>query len=277
MDELLRTVQEAASEYYHVYGELGRESANDVWYLGKDRGTGRLVALRLRRSGTGPDGKPDYDLDVARELDASVSAGAGNCHACGHQLRRWARFCTNCGVDLAAGGDNPSSPGARAALLEEVRAAAQGVYDVLGEMPWGGGGGVVYFAIEKASQRLVRLRLRQDTEGFELGETRVVMPLGERLAASYVTQEQRPAMSSRETARPQFAPEELAGARPAAQREPASIFAEPAAEPPRRAGARPSGTVRLGGRDVEAVALLKVVAAVAVGLLVLVIALLVSR
>jgi hypothetical protein len=282
VDELLRTVREAASEYYHVYGELGRESDDEVWYLAKDRSSAKLVALRLRRAGTGPDGKPDYDLSVARELDASVAVGAGDCPACHKQIRRWARFCTNCGVDLAAEGQNPSSPGERAVLLEEVRAAAQGVYEVLGEMPWGGGGGVVYFAIEKATQRLMRLRLKQDTGGFELGETRVLMPLGERLAASYVTQEHHAAIPSREVQDPRFTPEELEAGRRAAREaaaEQRSIFAEPPRpEPVQVYPPRPQPVlVRIGGKDYDAVTLLKVMAGVVGVLVALVIVLLLSR
>lgn len=288
MDELLRTVQEAASEFYHVYGELGRESADDVWYLGKDRSTARLVALRLRRVGVGPDGKPDYDLSAAQELDGSVSVGAGDCVACRKPLRRWARYCTHCGADLAVKGENPSSPGARAALLAEVRAAAQGVYDVLGEMPWGGGGGMVYFAVEKATQRLVRLRLRPDDEGFQLGETRVMMPLGDRLAASYVTHEHTPVLASREVENPRFTAEELAAGRRAALEEAGagggsagSIFEEPDPAVPPASGGTPAppprGTVMIAGREYEGQVVIRAMLGVIVVLVILVLMLLVTR
>ena len=191
MGDLLGTVRDAATPHYHVYGELGRESVDDIWYLGKEHASEKLVALRLHRIGTLPDGGPDYDLEIAHELDGSVAVGQAQCHHCGAELRRWARFCTQCGGDLSTSTENPSSPGARAALLAEVKSAAAGVYDVLGEMPWAGGVGTVYFAVEKASGRLVRLRLMQQGEGFELGETRVAMPFAEQLTASYVTGEQR--------------------------------------------------------------------------------------
>jgi len=187
MDEFLQLVRDVAAGDYEVFGELGRESDADIWYLARDRQTRKLVALRLKREGIGADQKPEYSLDVARELDKSVSIGAGECRYCGANLRRWARFCTQCGADLTDGGKTPTSPQAREQILLEVRAAAAEYYDVLGEMPWADGAGTVYFAIEKSSGRLVRLRLRQDAEGSSLGETRVMMELEERVQASYVT------------------------------------------------------------------------------------------
>lgn len=187
MDEFLQLVREVAAGAYEVFGELGRESEADIWYLARDRQTRKLVALRLKREGIGADQKPEYSLDVARELDKSVSVGAGECRQCGANLRRWARFCTQCGADLTDGGKAPTSPQAREQILLEVRAAAAEYYDVLGEMPWADGAGTVYFAIEKSSGRLVRLRLREDAEGSSLGETRVMMELEERVQASYVT------------------------------------------------------------------------------------------
>lgn len=187
MDEFLQRVREVAAGDYEVFGELGRESDADIWYLARDRQTRKLVALRLKRERIGVDQKPEYSLDVARELDKSVSIGAGECRQCGANLRRWARFCTQCGADLTEGGKPLTSPQAREQILLAVREAAAVFYDVLGEMPWADGAGTVYFAIEKSSGRLVRLRLRQDAEGSSLGETRVMMELEERVQASYVT------------------------------------------------------------------------------------------
>lgn len=189
VDRFLELVRQVASEFYEVFGELGREGDEDVWYLARGHDDGKLVALKLHRTGQGPDGKPAYDLEVAQELDSQVSVGSEVCPACNATLRRWARFCTNCGVDLTeAGGGTPSSPPAREALLEQVKGASAGVYDVIGEMPWAGGAGHVYFALEKATKRLVRLRLRSDAGGGRhLAETQVFLPIAERVAATYVT------------------------------------------------------------------------------------------
>lgn len=109
------------------------------------------------------------------------------CPRCGAALRAWARFCGKCGADVSSAAAVPADPAGRAELLEQVREAAGEVYRVLGEMPWAGGGGLVYFALEKESGRLVRLRLQASTEGMALGETRMAVPL-ERLAADYVSE-----------------------------------------------------------------------------------------
>lgn len=245
-EDLLSVVREVAADYYHVYGELGREGA-DFWYLAKTRSDGKLVALRLGKTGTGPAGKPDYELEVARELDSHVSVGYGECHACRAPLRRWARFCTSCGTDLSAGGQNPSSPAARHALLEQVKHAAEGTYDVIGEMPWAGGGGVVYFAIEKRSQRLVRLRLNADEQGGgELAETRVLLPLSQRLAASYVTGESDPSIAR-----------VLNTPAPASASASAPPLRPPAGQPERRREP-PSPKVTVGGFEVDAATAIKV-------------------
>jgi len=275
VDEFLRVVTEVASEYYHVYGELGRDSDADIWYLARDRSNAKLVALRLHRIGTGPDGKPDLDLEVARQLDGSVAVGVGECHVCGAQLRRWARFCTKCGADLAQG-QNVSSAGARAALLAEVKAAAAELYDVLGEMPWAGGAGAVFFAIEKLSGRLVRLRLRQQDSGFELGETRVMMRLSERIDATYVTRDDMPAIPSRSVQKPDFKSDDVAAGRAEAE---ASGGTSPPHRPevvvgPPRERAPAPGMIRIRGRDVEAVTLVKVLGGVVLLLVVLMIGML---
>lgn len=189
MDDLLQTVRAAADEFYEVYGELGRESASDIWYLARDRATKTLVALRLRLTGTDSTGKPDYELDVEKELSSTVAVGFGDCPSCSSPIRRWAKFCTQCGKNLGLGTKVPTSPGERAALAEEVRLAAAAEYDVLGEMPWDNGAGIVYFAIQKSNGRLVRLRLKEDeAEGLVLKETRGILPFAERFSAAYLTQ-----------------------------------------------------------------------------------------
>lgn len=185
-EALLRQVR-ATAEGFEVFGELGRNGDADVWYLGREEGATTLVALRLWRRGGDSGGPPVYSLEVARELDDSVARGAGACPACGAGVRAWARFCGKCGTDLAGLAAAPADPAERRALLAQVREAAGGAYEVLGEMPWGGGVGIVYFALEKATGLLVQLRLRPEGEGMALGETHVTVPL-DRLQAGYVTQ-----------------------------------------------------------------------------------------
>ena len=191
MDELLQTVRDAAAGEFEVYGELGREGPYSIWYLARGVADQKLVALRLHLVPSAPGTKPEYDLEVAQELNAAVAVGLGDCPKCKTSIRRWMRFCTQCGADLGLGGQLPTTATDRAVMLEVVRTAAASEYDVLGEMPWTGGG-IVYFALEKSNGRLVRLRLKASDGGFELGLTRALLPLAERISAAYVTSVQEP-------------------------------------------------------------------------------------
>ncbi len=171
--DLLDVIRKVAAEY-EVFGELGRKSDTDVWFLARQDRDAPLVALRLLPRGTDQWGDPRYDVEMAKEIGASVAAGQTACDACGAPLRTFARFCGHCGADQAKGvrGGVPSVAD-RKLLLAEVREAASALYDVLGEMPWAGGDGVVYFALTRSTGALVRLRLRDAEAGMELGETRV--------------------------------------------------------------------------------------------------------
>lgn len=171
--DLLEVVRKVAREY-QVFGELGRKSDADVWFLARKGTDEGLVALRLLARGTDQWGDPKYEVEMAKEVGAAVAAGQTACDACGASLRTFARFCGHCGADQAKGvkGGTPSVAD-RKLLLAEVREAASELYDVLGEMPWAGGEGVVYFALNRANGELVRLRLREADAGMELGETRV--------------------------------------------------------------------------------------------------------
>ncbi len=171
--DLLDVIRKVAADY-QVFGELGRKSDTDVWFLARKGEDAPLVALRLLSRGIDQWGDPRYDVEMAKEVGASVAAGQTACDACGAPLRTFARFCGHCGADQAKGvkGGAPSVAD-RKLLLAEVREAASALYDVLGEMPWAGGDGVVYFALTRSTGALVRLRLRDAEAGMELGETRV--------------------------------------------------------------------------------------------------------
>lgn len=185
-DELLEHVR-ATAEGFTVFGELGRKSERDIWYLARDDEARALMALRLRQEGVDEEGQPAYSLEIAKELDKEVPLGEGECPHCGARLRSFARFCGKCGGDLTASSQMPASAAERAALLEEVRIASAEVYDVVGEMPWGGGAGLVYFALEKSTGRLVRLRLKREGADYSLGETQAAMALKTKVLAAYTS------------------------------------------------------------------------------------------
>ena len=149
-DELLRAVKEAAAAEYDILGEMGRGERGSVVYLSRERASQKLVALKLR-----PDGG-EFELSVLRELDASVPAMGNKCPSCKVELVGWGRFCSHCGKDLSG---TRSGEASREELLKAVQGAAEGEYEVLGEMERSEGGGVVYFARELKSGRLVALRL----------------------------------------------------------------------------------------------------------------------
>ena len=169
-DELLDAVRETAASEYEVFGEISRSPDGTVAYLARDRHDGKLVALRLSRSRPGNE----YLLEVAKQLDASVPAPAGNCPRCGAPLRSWGRFCTQCGFDQWTG--TPTGAGQSAEeLLAAVKQATAGKFEILGQMSRAQGGGVVYFAREIATGKVEALRLRQERDqGYSIGLTNVL-------------------------------------------------------------------------------------------------------
>jgi hypothetical protein len=179
-ERLRQAVQATVKGQFELHGELGRSEDGSVVYLASELASRRLVALRLARSdASGGDGE-DWWLEVVRKLDASIPAIESSCPECGGALRGWARFCRHCGADLSgiAQGSGPNTSADD--LLKEVRAAARGRYEILGQMDRAEGGGIVYFAKNIRSQKLVALRLTRQaassggTEVFQLGETRVL-------------------------------------------------------------------------------------------------------
>ncbi|MEO7038578.1 MAG: PEGA domain-containing protein [Gemmatimonadaceae bacterium] len=182
-DELLRAVKDAAAAEYEILGEMGRGERGSVVYLARERVSKKLAALKLR-----PDGA-EFELSVVRELDASVPAMGNKCPSCKVDLVGWGRFCSNCGKDLSG---TRSGEASQEELLKAVQSAAEGEYEVLGEMQRSEGGGVVYFARELKSGRLVALRLTREqesdgSESYALGVTQVIKPLVASLGATYAS------------------------------------------------------------------------------------------
>jgi hypothetical protein len=177
-DDLLEAVREAAGSDFEVFGEAGRLADGAVVYLARDATNKKLVMLRVRPE---PDNRNNYELDVARELDASVPAPDSTCPRCNTPVRSWGRFCTQCGVDLWTD-PRAGQPRSKEALLEAVQEATRGQYEILGEMPKAGGG-VVYFARDLKTGKVDALRLH--TEGkdtYSVGLTGVLRGLADSIA-----------------------------------------------------------------------------------------------
>jgi len=180
-DRLLRTLQSSLAGRFELFGELGRGTGGRMVYLAREIASGRLVALQLTPTGSKTVGGEDYWFEILRTLDADVPAPESDCPRCGKPLGGWGRYCRHCGADLGR-----IAPGVRSDtaddLLRDVRAAARGRYDVIGQMDRTEGGGTVYFAREIATGKLVALRVQREpqgqhgTERYSIGVSAVLKP-----------------------------------------------------------------------------------------------------
>ena len=167
-------VREAAAGTFDVLGELGTAASGGVVYLAREIQGDALVVLKLEPGDDGAGGRTYY-LDVSHELDASVPDVEMHCPRCKSKLRQWARFCTQCGLDVSGEAPASGEQASRAALREKVRAATEGQYDFLGDIPRSEGGGLVYFARDLSNGKIVALRLQRDmNKKFEVGVTRTL-------------------------------------------------------------------------------------------------------
>ena len=193
---LFDAVREAAAGMFEILGELGLSAGGGFVYLAREIDGGALVVLKLEPAPAGPNGA-QYYLDVSRELDASVPDVELRCPRCTGKLRQWARFCTQCGLDVS--GEAPASGelASRAALREKVRAATEGQYEFLGDIPRSEGGGLVYFARDLSDRKIVALRLQKDiNKKFEVGVTRTLKAVErDRALAADRAEARRPALT----------------------------------------------------------------------------------
>lgn len=186
---LLQAVQKAVAGEHEILGELGRGDRGKVVYLAREVASGHLVALQLLPA---TDAAGDLWLEVVRKLDASVPSVEGACPRCGKAVVGWGRFCGHCGADLSGVAGAAAGRGAATdALLRVVKEAARHRYEILGQMDRAEGGGVVYFARELGTGRIVALRLQREAsapagaEQYSLGVTQVLSSVVNALGASY--------------------------------------------------------------------------------------------
>jgi hypothetical protein len=151
-DELIRHIEEATDDAYRILGEIGTDPSR-LGFIALERETGALVALSLVGD----------DLHVLERLDAAVPTDGSRCATCRAALPVWVDACPSCGARIV-GDELPgaATAGAREILLDEVRSASAGEYEVLGVMD--GALGSVYFARETARGRLVALALQAEDE-----------------------------------------------------------------------------------------------------------------
>lgn len=167
-DLLLEAVQEEAAGEYTVFGEIARGAGGSVLYLARDLVDNVLAILRLTPAFGVSD---EYSLELVKQLDESVPAPDSKCPRCAAPLRQWGRFCSMCGTDLWS---DPSFGGeySREEMLEAVKEAAGGKYEILGEMPRAEGGGFVFFGRDLATGKITALRLLSEGQGeYSIGLT----------------------------------------------------------------------------------------------------------
>jgi hypothetical protein len=181
----MESLRESAGTEYDILGFLGQQGGLKFVYLAREMATGELAALILESEGTDGSGEPAFSITIKRELDGSVPDPETLCPRCRAKLRRWARFCTQCGQDVSGISATSGSRHSRATLLGAVRSAAGDEYEVLGEMSRTEGGGLVYFARDLSSGKIVALRLdRAGEEEYSVNVTRVLKPLPSRPAGA---------------------------------------------------------------------------------------------
>jgi hypothetical protein len=176
--ELLEALRAEQAERLEVFGYLGRRDDTHCAFLARERATDRLVVVNMRAA-AGADGDLTIEATTQTTLDASVPDAGALCSGCRTQLRPWARFCHHCGTDVSGLAASSGLRHNRDALLAAVRdrAAEEGKYEILGDMTRSEGGGLVYFARERETDRLVAFRLdRQPDEGYAMQMTRVIKP-----------------------------------------------------------------------------------------------------
>ncbi len=184
-DQLMAQVRQAAEGAYDILGEMGRSRSGNVVYLARELESGSLVAMKLTRAGG-----DEFTLEVVKTLDGAVPGLENKCPECRSVLPDLDRFCFRCGADLSAVGFTPGVEEANQ-LLEAVREATAGEYEILGKMDRVEGG-PVFFARDLARGKLVALRLKKDESAdpsqaaYSIGETQVFRPLAAELGATQV-------------------------------------------------------------------------------------------
>ncbi|HWC46853.1 MAG TPA: serine/threonine-protein kinase, partial [Casimicrobiaceae bacterium] len=145
-----------------------------VAFLAREEPTGALVVAALNeRVGM----SAGYDVTLWRSLEESLPGPISWCPQCGAEVDGWTRYCS-CSADLS--GIAPGTEEAREALIERVRQSIAGEFELLGSLPYAGGGGPAYFARRPDGGVVVALRMHADGT-FDDGTQRISLSLSEPL------------------------------------------------------------------------------------------------
>ena len=173
--EQLEALRQAVGDRLTVIALLGSDTREQSeWgsaaFLAREEGTGALVIAALNeRIGM----SAGYDVTLWRTLEESLPGPISWCPQCGTEVEGWTRYCS-CGADLS--GIAPGTEEARESLLEQVRQSVAGEFELLGSLPYAGGGGPAYFARRTESNVVVALRMHADGS-FDDGTQRISLSL----------------------------------------------------------------------------------------------------
>ena len=177
--EQLQALRQAVGERLTVLALLGSDTHEQsewgsVAFLAREEPTGALVVAALNERVGMAAG---YDVTLWRSLEESLPGPMSWCPQCGTEVEGWTRYCA-CGADLS--GIAPGTEEAREALVERVRQSVAGEFELLGSLPYAGGGGPAYFARRPDGGVVVALRMHADGT-FDDGTQRISLSLSEPL------------------------------------------------------------------------------------------------
>ena len=177
--EQLRALQNAVGDTLTVLAQLGCDvDEHSEWgsaaFLAREESRGALVVAALNERVGASAG---YDITLWRSLEESLPGPISWCPHCSAEVDGWTRYCS-CGTDLS--GIAPGTDEARQELLEQVRQSVAGEFELLGSLPYAGGGGPAYFARRTEGQAVVALRMHADGT-FDDGTQRIALSLSEPL------------------------------------------------------------------------------------------------
>ncbi|HUF25443.1 MAG TPA: protein kinase [Gemmatimonadaceae bacterium] len=160
-EALWAAVRETTGHSHEVLGELARDPGGQVAILARSLATGSLVVLtRPLRPQAGGGAAPTIVEHL--DLGSPVPAPPEPCRACGTPFADWDRRCAVCAAEETAVLPGAGPGQSRDELLESVRTAATGQFDVLGDLPRARDGALVYFGRESSAGRLAVLRLLRE-------------------------------------------------------------------------------------------------------------------
>jgi serine/threonine protein kinase len=177
--EQLEALRQAVGDRLTVLALLGSDMHEQsewgsVAFLAREESTGGLVVAALNeRVGM----SVGYDVTLWHSLEESLPGPMSWCPQCGTEVEGWTRYCS-CGADLS--GIAPATEEARDALVERVRQSVAGEFELLGSLPYAGGGGPAYFARRPEGRVVVALRMHADGT-FDDGTQRISLSLSEPL------------------------------------------------------------------------------------------------